>query len=357
MPDLNTLPPWIWALGAMASYGLLIWVEPTREAFGAGLRWIRRLPWLPIVAGFACASNVIWIRFVHDVPPPAPDVEGLADYSAAAPMAFAGIAAGINRTLFCVVCPAPASFLLLLLFALNIASLFREFRHGLETLVKPGAGVVILCALACSAVCHVCWLAGLGQGWQRFLLTTAGGFFEGLAAMSYQAALVLVTAITLAAPKRKRKWKDWFATAARRLPRLWPFVLGYGVTVPVVRAHFPPDSFVYLVLLSFLALVAILLAFLQVELLGEKRFSGTRAAVSRMLGHMKRRGHWILWFTLMLAIHWFAFHLVSLWLQSAPPPMSVWAVLLGALFAFLEAVLAVWFLASGAFLYQERIVA
>ena len=88
MPELDEVPDWLWVLGACASYCLLIWVQPARETFATGFAWAKKYGWVSLAVGSAGALYVVWARVVEGTPPPAPISDGIAHYSAAAPLAF-----------------------------------------------------------------------------------------------------------------------------------------------------------------------------------------------------------------------------------------------------------------------------
>lgn len=358
MSGLDAIPTWGWALGATLSYVLLIRVQPMRELFGRGLQIVKRYRHLLVCFGCFFAAHSVWL-FLTGRPPiaTAESSSGLARLGDVAPLALLGMVEGAFRPFLTFVPPAPVSILVLGALTINFSGLLRELRDGIEALVRPRTAVWVLCAFAASGVLHLSHVLDVGAGsfWNAFLLEQGGAFFESFVALLGQSYVLLFAALGLVTLRRNLKKKDIIRMAVRRSPRLWPVMLGYALVVPSVRAFLPEDSPVRLILCACLALVAVLFAFLQLDLLGEKRFSGWRIAVSHALDLQRRHFKWTIWFTLICMVHWLVFHLLTAWLISGLNPASVWAALTGGVFAFLEGAIAVWFIGIWAALYQEKL--
>ena len=358
MPDLDVIPTWGWAIGASLSYALLVRVQPMCELFGRGFQIVKRYRHLLFVYGVIFAAHALWLWFRGATPIAAPEgTDGLARLTEAAPFALLGMVEGAFRPFLVFLPPAPVSVLVLCALTVNLSGILRELRDGIEALVKPRTALWVLCLVATSGVLHLAHVFDWGNAafWTAFLLEQGGAFFEGFVALLGQSYAVLFAALGLVTLRRNLKKRDILKIAIRRSPRLWPVMLAYAAVVPSARAFLPPESTMRLVLSSCLAVVAILFAFLQLDLLGEKRFSGWRSAVGHALDLQRRHFKWTIWFSLICMVHWLVFHLITSWLINGLAPASPWAAATGAVFAFLEGVIAVWFIGIWAALYQEKL--
>ncbi|MGK0184995.1 MAG: hypothetical protein ACI9R3_000769 [Verrucomicrobiales bacterium] len=358
MPDMDSIPTWCWVLGAALSYALLIRVQPMRELFGRGFQIVKRYRHLPICFGCFFAAHSIWLslrgRLATELPH---SFESLAPIAEVGPFAVLGMVEGAFRPFLVFLPSAPVSVLVLAALTINFSGMLRELRDGIEALVRPRTALWVLCLFVASGVLHLGHVCNMGDGsfWNEFLLEQGGAFFEAYVALLGQSYVLLFAALGLVTLRRNLKKKDIFKMAVRRSPRLWPIVLAYAAVVPSVRAFLPEDSTLRLILSACVAVAATVFAFLQLDLLGEKRFSGWRSAVRHALDLQRRHFQWTIWFSLICMVHWLVFHLLTIWLISGTSPESVWAAASSGVFAFLEGAIAVWFIGIWAALYQEKL--
>ncbi|MDA0812907.1 MAG: hypothetical protein O3C21_11040 [Verrucomicrobia bacterium] len=360
---MDAIPTWGWAIGAALSYALLIWVQPMRELFRRGFQIVRRYRHLPVFAGIVFAAHALWLFYERGDPSTAvatagkEGAGGLARLSEVGPFAVLGMVEGVHRPFLAFLPAAPISLLVLVGLTINLSGLLRELRDGIEALVRPKTGVWLLCLFSASGVLHAGHVFYLGGDsfWRGFLLEQGGAFFEGYVSVLGQSYVLLFAALGLVTLRRNLKKVEILKLAVRRSPRLWPVMLAYAVLVPSVREFLPSESVVRLVLSSLLALITAVFAFLQLDLLGEKRFSGWKRAVSHALDLQRRHFQWTVWFCLISMMHWLVFHLLTIWLISGFATGSILAAIAGTVFAFLEGAIAVWFLGVWAALYQEKL--
>ena len=317
---MDAIPTWGWAIGAALSYVLLIRVQPMRELFGRGFQIVRRYRHLPIGAGVIFAAHALWLFYGKGDPSIAVAIgkegaRGLARLSEVGPFAVLGMVEGVHRPFLAFLPAAPISVLVLVVLTINLSGVLRELRDGIEALVRPKIAVWLLCLFSASGVLHAGHVFHLGGDsfWNAFLLEQGGAFFEVYVSMLGQSYVVLFAALGLVTLRRNLKKTEILKLAVRRSPRLWPVMLAYAVLVPSVREFLPAESVVRLVLSSCLALITAVFAFLQLDLLSEKRFSGWRRAVSHALDLQRRHFQWTVWFCLICMVHWLVFHLVTTW--------------------------------------------
>ncbi|MEZ5326377.1 MAG: hypothetical protein R3F19_15110 [Verrucomicrobiales bacterium] len=359
---MDAIPTWGWVIGAALSYGLLIRVQPMRELFGRGFQIVKRYRHLPLCAGGIFAAHALWLFYGKGVPSVVATIgenggSGLARLSEVGPFAVLGMVDGVHRPFLAFLSAAPFSLLILAALTVNFAGMLRELRDGIEAFVKPKTAMWVLVGFSISGVLHAGHVFGVGgeSFWGGFLLDQGGAFFEGYVSLLGQSYVVLFAALGLVTLRRNLKKTEILKLAVRRSPRLWPVIVGYAVLVPSVREFLPQESLVRLILSACLALAAAVFAFLQLDLLGEKRFSGWRQSVGHALDLQRRHFQWTIWFCLICMVHWLVFHLLTTWLISGLAPFSVWAAMTGAVFAFLEGAIAVWFIGIWAALYQEKL--
>ena len=337
MSEFDTIPTWGWGLGAAFSYALLIRVQPMRELFGRGFQIIKRYRHLPISFGLMAAAHALWLWMRGEPPIAAPSAaSGLAPLNEIAPFALLGMTEGAFRPFLVFLAPAPVSALLLAVFAVNLFGLLRELRDGIEALVRPKSALMAMALIAASGVIHLGHVTGVGEDtfWNAFLLSQGGALFEGFVSVLGQSYVVLFAALGLVTLRRNLKKKEILKIAVRRVPRLWPLIIAYAAVLPSIRHFLPPDSTWRLALTACLSLVAIVFAFLQLDLLGEKRFSGWHSSVRHALDLQRRHARFTIWFALICMVHWLVFHLVTALLISGLSPSSHWAALAGAVFRF-----------------------
>ena len=357
MWNLTSVPDWIWAGGAIVSYVLLLWVHPMREVFARGLQIVRRYQHMPVTFGFVLMLHSLWLWSRKQSFVPIVDSHGFPSLSETTTYALTGMVEGALRPLFAFVHAPPVSFACFAVVAANLFGILRELRNGCEASLQPKTTLWILLILGLSGLAHICHVLGLSSWlhWNPFFLQQAGALFEGFVVFYCQAYILLFAALALVTLRRNLKKREILRVTARRCCRLFPYMIGYALVAPVAQRVLPEESTVRLVLLAILLAAVFLFGFLQLELLGEKKFSGWRSAMAHSLDLQRRHCGWTIWFLFICMAHWLVFHLFSTWIVSGLQESVITAQIACAAFAFLQGAISVWFIAVWAVLYQEKL--
>lgn len=348
MPPTQT--PWILAGAAVVCYALLMLVQPWRRAFGAGWSFCRRWQRTWLIIGLIGAHQVWWqtrhqpldSRLPHDfLPAFANEVAGKS-----------ALAAGdsVAATLAQVIPPEPISALLAVAILTNFSGLARAFFRGGKVAFERW-GTWLCWGLVASGAMHLAsllldlatWLPA--SSWGGRCLSAAGWPWVGATAAFALGWLVRFIETDLASPEEILQIQ-WAGSAAGRILRLWPYVLGSALAAALGgRVTALPNEAQWWVRgpVWMLCATSACLPLLLVHWRGQWGWRPAfHEARLRLMRHVGPLFAWML----LAWLHFLLLHLATEGIASGFPDGNIWQLAWRTVTAYIHAAMLVWLAAS-----------
>ncbi len=348
MPEIAS-PGWIWGAAAVLCYAAMLWVHPWRKGFGEGWRFARCWQRTWLVLGMIAAHQVWWqvrhepVDFAwpqHFAPPFAHELIVPAAVAAANSLA---------RTLVAPLAPEPFSALLALALAVNWSGFAGAVWRGCRVAFPRGgkwAALLLFASAAANVASVACEVGGwAADGAWRLALHTAGALWSG-ATVAFALAWILRFAETAIFAPEEILMIQWSGSAAGRIARLWPILLGAAVCEVLEPLLAGCDSWRLWTLRTLAWVLALLAAFLPLVLVHWRGEWGWLAALRearlRFMGGTVRLAAW----ALVAFTQFFLFHLARSGIAAGFPARSVWRLGWESLAGFLHSAILIWLAAS-----------
>ena len=344
------IQPYILGAVAVVCYAACMWLHPAAGALRAGWRFAKAWPWTWIVIGLVAAhhgwwlerKDALWFGWPQDFSP-----VFASELTVPVVVAAGNSVAG---TLVMPLVAEPLSVVLALAVFLNLSGIGLALKRGCKTAFPKGS-LWVWGALLVSAICNVGWMACLIGGWLPdkhwglLTLQFLGLLWSGATVAFALAWLVRLVETHLLAPEEILQIQ-WPGSAAGRIPRLWPIVLGAAVAQGWEDVAG---------LLNFQVtwsgrllgwLVAFGAAFLPLILVHWRGDWAWRAAFVGAWDRLKSGWVKLLAWLLLAFTHFFLLHLAHLGIASGLPITSVWRLGWDTLCALLHGALVVWLMVT-----------
>lgn len=342
--------PYILGAAAVICYAAWMLLHPAAATFRAGWKFVRTWPWTWVVLGLVAAHHgwwldrqeAIWFGWPHDFSP--------AFASELTKQVALQAGNSVTSTLVMPLSAEPLSVVLALAVFLNLSDLGLALKRGCTT-AFPKHGTVLWLLLIFSAAANVGWLACLIGHWlpeHHWGLETLHGIgliWSGATVAFALAWLVRLAETHLLAPEEILQIQ-WPGSAAGRIPRLWPIVLGSALAQGSASlTPFLSSSWIWSLRIFGWCLAA-LGAFLPLLLVHWRGAWTWRAAF--VTAWQRWCQHWpkLLTWAMVAYTHFFLYHLAHLGIASGLPVASVWRLGWDTLSALLHSALLVWLLAT-----------
>jgi hypothetical protein len=344
------IQPYILGALAVICYAACMLLHPASASFRAGWKFARAWPWTWLVLGVVGAHHswwvdrkeTLWFGWPQDFSPAFASELILP----VATQAGNSVAASLVMPLVA----EPLSVVLALAVFLNLSEIGLALKRGCKTAFPKGGTalwrIFILCAMA-----NVGWLACLIGGWlpERhwglIALHVLGLPWSGATVAFALAWLVRLAETHLQAPEEILQIQ-WPGSAAGRIPRLWPILLGssiaqgWAVLADSVTFHVGWS----LRILGWIAAIAA--AFLPLLLVHWRGDWTWRTAFNGAAQRWSAQWPKFLSWAALAYTHFFLLHLAHQGIASGLPVASIWRLGWDTLCSLLHAALLVWLLVA-----------